>query len=220
MTYPIHRFVIATPRANVGHTAYFRTYPVRTKPASDVTVVDAVLATCSTQPAFAPASLGASHKKQEYIGAGLGTNNPIREVITEAHLLFGGDSGVVSLLSLGCGHPGIIAMPADGDKETFFVLMQAMMLDCEKRAREMKEHLGQLGIYFRFSIEQGMQESHFRPKNDLSWVITQTENYLSDSEISGQLDSAMRSLYSSAGPITLARLSEYSLLSMNTDADY
>ena len=68
----------------------------------------------------------------EYIGASLGATNPVREVITEAHILFGGDSGIASLLNLETGHPRVTPFPS-GDGVDLTKVMGDMMNDCEQR---------------------------------------------------------------------------------------
>jgi hypothetical protein len=198
--------VVATSRANVGHTVHFRTYPVRTEPSSVITVVDAVLATCASQPAFAPVSFGARHKKQEYIGE-VGVNNPVRDVIAEAQILFGRDSSVASILSVGCGHPGVVSLAPKVDASALQAVMRDVILDCESRAQEMQEQIGHLGIYFRFSVEQGMQRSQPTPGNDLSWIATQTEVYLAGTGVSSKVEELLKSCDAGIGVITLDQLS-------------
>ncbi|KAG8815596.1 hypothetical protein FRC17_000656, partial [Serendipita sp. 399] len=85
-------FIIARPRLNVQGIATFRTYRTRAERPTPITIVDAVLATCAAQPAFLPVTVGAEDWKMEYIGAILGASNPIRELISEAHALFGGSA--------------------------------------------------------------------------------------------------------------------------------
>ncbi|KAG8817631.1 hypothetical protein FRC17_011139, partial [Serendipita sp. 399] len=85
-------FVIARPRLNVQGIATFRTYRTRAERPMPITIVDAVLATCAAQPAFLPVTIGTEDRKMDYIGAILGASNPIRELISEAHALFGGSA--------------------------------------------------------------------------------------------------------------------------------
>ncbi|KIM29254.1 hypothetical protein M408DRAFT_328927, partial [Serendipita vermifera MAFF 305830] len=172
-------FVVASLRSNVETNVCLRTYPIRSQPSSNITVIEAVLASCATQPTFTPVSIGERFRKREYVGAGFGANNPVREVIREAHSLFGGSSTVTSLLSLGTGHPGIISWPSDGNDIDVYKVMRDMMGDCEQRAQEMEERIGQVGIYSRFSVEQGMQSGHPGQAADPGWITTQTESYLS-----------------------------------------
>jgi len=144
-----------------------------------------LLVTCAVAPRFSSVTSGSGYDKVEYIGASLGATNPVREVITEAHTLFGGDSGVASLLSLGTGHPGVISFPS-GDGVDLSKVMRDMMNDCEQRARRLSADR-RVGIYFRFSVEQGMQSNHLGPVADLNQVMAQTKNYLAEQRIGERL---------------------------------
>ena len=200
-------FVIASPSVNAGTKICLRSYPISSHLASTITVVEAVLATCAMQPAFTPVTVGQGYRKKEYIGAGLGTNNPIREVILEAHSLFGGTSNVASLLSVGSGHPGVVTLPSDGEGLDIYRVMQEMVNDCTERARETKEKIGRAGIYFRFSVEQGMQNSHLSQAMDLGWIIAQTESYLEDNM--DQLESFAKHHNAPVTLVTLNQLSKF-----------
>jgi len=189
----------------VGNKIRLRSYPIRDQSPSSITIIEAVLATCATQPAFNPVTFGLRHKRREYIGPGLGANNPIREVITEAYSLFGGESTVSSLISLGTGHPGILSFPPDGDGDPYG-LMREMINDCEQRAQEMERQIGRVGVYFRFSVEQGMQNNHPDRAEDPSWISAQTESYLAERGTSDRVDAFVRSFDAETGRISLDQL--------------
>lgn len=198
-------FVVASPLTNAKTAVCLRTYPVRRQPPSTITVVEAVLATCATQPEFVPVSSGARHKAREYIAAS-GAANPVHEVITEAHLLFGGDTTVISLLSVGTGHPGVISLPHGDGESSLYRIMRNMMHDCEQRAQEIEERIGRAGIYSRFSVEQGMQDDLIGQFNDLGWITVQTEDYLGRHEVGKKLDLLAQNLGTESGPVTLDQL--------------
>jgi hypothetical protein len=198
--------VVVSPRTNAKSTLYLRTYPVRSQASSAVSVVEAVLATCATQPEFLPISSGSGFKLREYIAAS-GAVNPIHEVITEAHRLFGGDSSVASLLSLGTGHPGIITLPSAGGEATLHRMMRDMMDDCEQRAQEIEQRIGRVGIYSRFSVEQGMQNDNPGGPIDTAWILAQTEDYLTRHDTEEKLEQFVQIFGTQTGPINLDQLS-------------
>ncbi|KIM24754.1 hypothetical protein M408DRAFT_228837 [Serendipita vermifera MAFF 305830] len=201
-------FVVASLRNNAKNTVCLRTYPVRNQRPSTLTVVEAVLATCATQPEFAPVFSGSGRKAREYIAAS-GAVNPIHEVITEAHLLFGGDVTVSSLLSVGVGHPGILSFPEDGGEAAIHRIMRDMMQDCEQRAQEIEERIGRVGIYSRLSVNQGMQNNHAGQFDDPGWITAQTEDYLGRHETGEKLDVLAQNFGAENGPITLDQLSAF-----------
>lgn len=201
-------FVLAALRANTGDKTCIRSYPIRSQPALAITVVDAILATCATQPSFLPVISGTGYRKKEYIGAGHGANNPIREVITEAHSLFGGESTVASLLSLGSGNPGAISLPSGSEKLDLHRVVLGMMQDGEQRAKETQQQIGRVGIYFRFSVDQGMQSLHQGQLQDVEWIVAQAESYLGDATINEKLDLCAKTMEARVKTISLDRLSK------------
>jgi hypothetical protein len=126
-------------------------------------------------------------------------------VITEAHSLFGGDSGVASLLSLGTGHPGVISFPSGGGGDLNSVMLD-MMNDCEQRAQEIERQIGRVGIYFRFSVEQGMQSNLLGPVADPNQVVAQTKNYLAEQRIGEKIDEFIYNFDTATKLITLDQL--------------
>lgn len=178
---------------------------MRSQLATAITVIDAALATCAIPPGFAPVTSGSGYNKKEYIGASFGASNPVRDVIAEAHSLFGGDSSVASLLSLGTGHPGVISFPSGGETD-LYSLMRDMMNDSEQRAQEIEQQIGRVGIYFRFSVEQGMQSDHLGPFADPSEVVAQTENYLAEYKTSEKIGTFIQNFDTAIRPITLDQL--------------
>jgi hypothetical protein len=198
---------VASLSASATSKAILRTYLVRSQVPSAITVIDAALASCSAQPDFAPVSSGSGYKRKIYVAAGLGANNPVSDVITEAHDLFGGDSSVAFLLSLGTGHPGTIPVPPDGSVD-IHRLMRDMMNDGEQRAQEVERRLGRVGIYFRFSVQQGMQNTHAGQAMDPNWITSQTEAYLLDQRTSGNIDALLQTFNAPNIHITLGQLGE------------
>jgi hypothetical protein len=178
---------------------------------SPITVIDAVLAACAVYPDFAPVSSGSGPNQRDYIAADLGATNPTREVITEALDLFGGNSTVAFLLSLGAGHPGAVPIPNDGEVDPY-KLMRDRLNDCEQRAQEVERHIGQAGIYFRFSVEQGMQGYHADRRADAGWVPAQAEAYVLDAGTSSRIEGLIRNFNAARKRITLDQLGVYLLL--------
>lgn len=184
---------------------------MRSELPSTITVIDAILATCAVHPEFAPISSGLGYDKREYIAAGLGAHNPVREVITEALELFGGESSIALFLSLGTGHPGVISVPPNGELD-IQALMRAVANDCEQRAQDIERQIGRVGIYFRFSVDQGMQNHHAAQVVDPSWIASQSEVYLSDQRTSTSLDALLGNFYGAARHVTLDQLGTFPAL--------
>jgi hypothetical protein len=207
----LHSFVVASLRITAATKICLRTYPIPSQLPSTITVIEAALATCATQPDFVPVSSGSGYRKKEYIGVGLGANNPVRELIAEAYSLFGGNSTVASFLSLGTGHPGNISFSLDGG-EVNLQKLRDMMNDNEQRAQEIEQQIGRFGIYFRFSVEQGMQNDHPGQTADPSWILAQTESYLTDYSTCQKIGAFIQNSNSPTNAITLNQLGKSPLL--------
>jgi hypothetical protein len=87
-------------------------------------------------------------------------------------------------------------------------LMRDMMNDCEQRAQEAERRLGRVGLYFRFSVQQGMQNMHGGQATDPSWISGQTGAYLSDQTTSKNLDALLQTFGAPKKHVTLAQLGE------------
>jgi hypothetical protein len=172
-------------------------------------VIDAALATCASQPEFLPISYGAWYERQEYIGAGLGANNPVRHVIAEARSYFTREPSVSVLLSLGSGHPGILALDPDDKSNGLYRLMHEMMRDSEQEAQDIEQQMAQVRNYFRFSVEQGMQRIDDRAKA-LDWITAQTKSYLELPKIVTKIAEFIGNLSLGVRVTTLTQLGTFS----------
>jgi hypothetical protein len=86
------------------------------------------------------------------------------------------------------------------------------MDDCEQRAQEIERRIGRVGIYSRFSVEQGMQNDHPGGPLDVAWTVAQTENYLTQRDTREKLDEFEQMFNAQTGPITLNQLDPSLLL--------
>jgi hypothetical protein len=87
--------------------------------------------------------------------------------------------------------------------------MRDMMNDCEQRAQEVERRLGRVGIYFRFSVQQGMQNTHADQVTDPSWISSQTDAYLSDQKTSENLDALLQAFNAPKKHVTLGQLGNF-----------
>jgi hypothetical protein len=112
---------------------------------------------------------------------------------------------VAFLLSLGTGKPGAIPVPLDGQVDPQ-ALMRTMMNNCDQRAQDIERQIGGVGIYFRFSVEQGMQNHHGAQASNASWIATQAEVYVSGRGISRHIDALLQNFDAPSRRITLDQL--------------
>jgi hypothetical protein len=123
--------------------------------------------------------------------------------------LFGKDVHVSTILSLGSGRLGALTAPSTGGQEEWMDVLRDMVKGCEQVAQEMETQVGHLGIYYRFSIEQGLQRIYGVKPNNIGWLNTQIDSYLDDAQISRKLDHCVESLRLRQGQVTLEQLSTW-----------
>src|SRR6201996_9422187 len=197
-------FVIATPKANMNTKVKLRTYRSRVEQSLDITLVDAILATCATQPTFLPISIGPELNRQELVGGAMGTANPCRELVLEAQDKFKRTAHISTIISLGSGQLGTLR-GATKDKDWMEVLRN-MVESCERTAQEIEAQIVHFDIYSRFSVEQGLQRLYGAKAEDLQWLNTQTAAYVQDVEVARRLDECAERLTSREQVITLEQL--------------
>lgn len=184
-----------------------RTYPTRTELASEITIVDAILATCATQPSFLPIITGREPTQQELIGGAISAGNPTRELMLEAYNIFGKDAHISTIVSMGSGHLGPLPAPTTNAKEKWMSVLQGIVQSCERTAQDIATEVGHLGLYYRFSVEQGLQRTFGVKSTDVSWLNTQTQSYVDGIQVSHKIDHCVESLRLRQGQITLEKLS-------------
>ncbi|KIM25116.1 hypothetical protein M408DRAFT_316618, partial [Serendipita vermifera MAFF 305830] len=142
---PCKMFLSAcTQHATAPHS--LRNYTSRRDFFSNITIVDALLATC----AFSPVCLGIGHGKKTFINPTCIINNPTREVIAEAYDVFGNRAGIACLLSLAARSrvQGPVPQVDSGPKWIEYMAS----IKGEQIADECDRQLAALGLYFRFSV--------------------------------------------------------------------
>jgi hypothetical protein len=185
------------------HKVKLRSYATRAGPPLDVTVVDAILATCATQGKFLPVAIGSGPTQQELMGGAMGAANPSHEVVQEAVDRFKADKKISVILSIGSGHPGLVSASSSARYEEWLRVMKDMAANCEQTAQEMRVRMGEDGVYFRFSVEQGLQEYHGPHVNQVTWAFAQTVAYLDGREISRLLDQCVSGICKRQGLLAL-----------------
>jgi hypothetical protein len=201
------RFALVLSSVELRQKVCLRSYDSPKGLPSDISVVDAMLATCASNSMFAPVTIGRGYKEQTYIGADLGASNPAGELISEAHALFGADSKVAVLLSLGSGHSGTISMPIGNRITINSDLYRQILSDSEVAANEIQTRIGGVGIYFRLSVRQGMQGNESMAIDGLDWISTQASSYMKDEETIMIVSKCVQAISDSDGWISLEKLS-------------
>ena len=193
---------------HVGVPCILRNYISNHEPPVDLTIADAMLATCSTPPIFTPMTIEKDYATFEYVGGDSGLSNPTREIITEAHRTFGDEKTVSCLLSIGCGHPGVNPVPIDSGGNARIEFLERVVLDSEKTAQDIGAYMSKLPLYHRLSVVYGLERDQAREWKDPESIAAHTTTYLNDPDITELLDRCVNAMKHGDGFSTLEQLSE------------
>jgi len=185
-----------------------RNYATSNEPPVDLTIAEAMLATCSTPPIFTPMTISKDFTHFEYISGDIGLSNPTREIIAEAHRTFGDETTVSCLLSVGCGHPGVNAAPSDSGGTSWTEFLEGVARDSEKTAQDIGAHMSKLSLYHRLTVKGGLEKKQAREWIDPEIITSHTVNYLNDLDIVELLDRCVSTIKCGDGFTTLEQLSE------------
>ena len=186
-----------------GTPHLFRTYSTPKYETFNCTIWEAARATSAAPTFFKRIVIGELGSSQSYVDGGMGCNNPIMQVLEEAELIFPGRH-VACIVSIGTGQPQTIRLPTRSRlRQTFqqvlpqdvIVAMQAIATSCEHSAREVaKRFQGTSNIYFRFNVEQGLQNVGLEQWEKLEDVTANTENYMRVPEVDQKLEAAVTAI--------------------------
>ncbi|KZT37774.1 FabD/lysophospholipase-like protein [Sistotremastrum suecicum HHB10207 ss-3] len=188
---------------NDGIPRLFRTYTTAKYPSPNCAIWEAIRATMADPTFFRSITIGTPGSSENYIGTIMGRRNPILEVLQECSLVYP-DKSVGCIVSIGAGKAATIALPSNR-RPTFLkpllpddVLdtMRRIALDCGRNAEETARRYERTeNLYYRFDVEQGMQNLGRKEWEELSSVTSHTQQYLKLSGTDTKLGSAAENLH-------------------------
>jgi predicted acylesterase/phospholipase RssA len=158
-----------------------RSYDLPDEPTLQATVCQAALATSAATTFFDPVNIG----ERSFADGGLGANNPVGEIEGEASNIWCSETGdlkplVKCFISIGTGNPGKKAFE---DSIVKFVSKTLVQIATETENTEKKfiarwaRHFDE-SRYFRFNVEQGLQNIGLDECNNKGVIESATESYL------------------------------------------
>jgi hypothetical protein len=220
---------------NLGQCRLLRSYSVRNTASNyNPTVIETLRTAWATPNLFTPIRLGPLHREEEIVSAVHGYNNPTLEAMKEALDVFGSGAYLSCLLSLGTGKTtiktyGVGASGAGGAagaagptrEETTSAgksepinpisILEQLTTDGERTAEEVARRIGNLGVYYRFSVTRGLDADDQTTQRDggtgnFGNIITHTVAYLLEDGVSSSLDKSIAAAENS-GRISLETIS-------------
>ncbi|KAJ5569106.1 FabD/lysophospholipase-like protein [Penicillium hetheringtonii] len=158
-----------------------RSYNLPHEPNIRATICQAALATSAATTFFEPVSIG----DRSFADGGLGANNPVDEVEGEATNIWCPETGnlkplVKCFISIGTGNPG--KKPFE-DSMLMFLGQTVVQIATETENTEKRfiarwaKHYDEKG-YFRFNVEQGLQDIGLEEYKKKGGIEAATEGYL------------------------------------------
>jgi len=164
------------------------------------TIVEACRATTAAMPFFKSIDIGTSGLKETFIG-GILYNNPIRIVQNEAKYALP-DQAVACLVSIGAGVQGIIGLEQGVNSTTVLLtsLLERIVSDCEAISREVvEEYTTRRNVYFRLSVEHGLQGVGATRWEELPAVKSHTRAYLKQHDVDQKVHQLVQVLVGNEG---------------------
>ncbi|CUA75647.1 Nephrocystin-3 [Danio rerio] [Rhizoctonia solani] len=199
-------FAMAQHNLNAGLPTLFRSYTVSTNPDPDCTITEALHATIAHPDLFKSITILDSSIPQSFVGGELGYSNPMAHVLSELNRIYPGRQ-IASIISIGAGHARTIQVPDPSRwrRTQDVMVMKDMAIDSERVAEEMAARFkGTSGVYFRFNVDQGMQDMKHGSWERLGEAMQHTKAYLQKSDTSQKLDNAVRANIGRCGTISTA----------------
>ncbi|KAH8826476.1 WD40 repeat-like protein [Flagelloscypha sp. PMI_526] len=138
-----------------------------------------------------PYQLG--HPAEDFSGSGHRFSNPTAQVLREIHTVEGGECLLSCIVSIGAGHPGSLK-----DEQ-----LGAIVRDCVREADELGSRFAGIEyLYFRLNVQQGLQVS----LDKLGKIATQTNQYLSSTEVEAVLTSLGEHLHRRPGALSIGKI--------------
>ncbi|KAJ6520964.1 FabD lysophospholipase-like protein [Mycena vulgaris] len=181
---------------NAGIPELFRSYDTAEEPANDCMIWEAARATSAAPGLFKAMEIGVGGMKQRYIDGGVGHNNPTSLVLAEAKEIYP-SRPVVLVASIGGGHPDTIQIPKSPSSTSITTAMKKIAADCEKIHEDNARRFRAIpNTYFRFNVQQGMQDLAPHDWGKSSEVSAHTKAYLRTEDTKSKLTDSVKVILS------------------------
>lgn len=190
-----------------------RSYQAPGKLAIDCTIVEAARATTAAPTFFERAVIKVQGIKREYIDGGLSQNNPSLVVLKEAGLVFPHRS-IACIVSIGTGKLPIISLEKQSVIGNIIPLKIARALtkiatDTEDAHQGLKFRFkSRPNVYFRFNVDEGMQDVTLDEWNKLDDVMSHAEKYMESEDVRQELEGSVKVLVERKTALSVSEASE------------
>jgi hypothetical protein len=165
---------------------------------------------------FLPVKIGPRGRQQSFAGGAVGANNPARELLKEASVVFGNKRRIAQIISIGSGLRPILSLDSETNRVNFGHPLKVIATDCEAVAQDLHTRLYNVGAYLRLNVERGMESITMEDWNELGAIESHTGAYIAVASVSKSLDTSLRHLRERIGTVTLGQVSKYFIIYMKS----
>ena len=181
-----------------GIPVLFRTYPVPKNETVNCTIWEAARATLATPAFFKSIEIGGLGARQPYADGGVRLNNPTAQVLREAESIFPGRP-IACIVSIGTGQmdmTSITELPSWQQVPAHVIkTMVAITTDCDTVSQDMAQRFKSIpDLYFRFNVNQGVQDISLAHWDRLSEVAAHAQQYLKLQEVDQRTEVAVKAI--------------------------
>jgi hypothetical protein len=204
-------FAMSKYNMNAGIPCIIRSYQAQTDRIGDCTIWEALRATTAHPDLFKSVDIGDQYMRESFVDGSLGCSNPLVHILEEAKKLYPGQE-VASILSIGAGHPRTIQIPKSSPFQRVLPVnaitaMKDIATDSERVAHEMAQRFSRTSdVYFRFSVDQGMQSVGIGEWERLPEVNAHTRAYMQQVQCDKTLNLAVNVIRTGKGVISTAQI--------------
>ncbi|KAF7922489.1 uncharacterized protein EAE98_008015 [Botrytis deweyae] len=162
---------------------------------------EAARATCAAPLFFQSIFIEENGIDEEFVDAGLGCNNPIKQLISEAKSEFAQTRPVACILSIGAGIPKALGFTRPKSlmekvaPMSLVDVLKGIATSTEKEAAEMENKYSNIpGIYYRINVGRDIGDISLEELKELEQIKSHTKAYLRKDNISYQIDSIVAAL--------------------------
>ena len=205
------RVLYAATSDNIKHAQAFKTYPSHGA-SLNPTIVEAVCATMALPSHFIPVRIGSRLDQRNFVGGPLGSNNPTRELLKEAGIIFGNERRVAQIISIGCGVPPVLSLRAITSETGAGRLLKEIPDECEMVAKELSARLYDIEAYLRLSVEKGIGNIEMDQWGVLGDIEMHTACYMETQTIAQVIEISLKRLQRKLVTVTLGHLSGWLMI--------
>ena len=196
-------FACAVGTSDITHAAgptLFRSYDVAKNKEYDCKIWEAARATSAAPTFFKRIKIGPSGSGIDYVDAGIGCNNPIKQVIAEAARVFGDEAPVACVVSIGTGQSGSVGLAQPDAFQKWLPTdlikgLEQIATDTGRVAEEMELRYKDIpGLYNRLDVDRGLHSISLAEWKQLGSVREHTKNYMRLEVIDRRVDHVVRTL--------------------------